>query len=73
MTKAQAAALLTAIEGQGLACSVNLTFPQPGVEQWTVTIPETQPLTGTQLGQLAAYCANNGLTLSGTFSYLGVS
>ena len=72
MTKAQALALVTAIEGRAIPCSAHLTFSAGG-EAWTVTIDATAPLSGADLSALANYCAANGLTVSATFSYLGVS
>jgi hypothetical protein len=71
MNKAQATALQEAIEGQEVACSANVTFVG-GVEDWTVTIPPSQALNALQLGELADYVQSVGLTLSATFSYLGV-
>jgi hypothetical protein len=71
MTKAQATALQAAIGGQQVACSANVAFAG-GVEDWTVTIPSTQALNALQLEELAAYVQGAGLTLSATFSYLGV-
>lgn len=73
MTKAQALALMNALEGQAVAGAAHMAFPPaPGVETWTVTIPPEVALTGAQLAQLANYCAAQGLVLSAQFSYLGV-
>jgi hypothetical protein len=73
MTKAQALAFMDAAEGAGFEASMNLTFQPPGVEKWTVTIPTDFALDAVKMGELASYCQANGLVLSGTFSYLGVS
>lgn len=74
MTKAQALALMNAIEGQAVPAAAHMAFPPaPGAETWTVTIPPEFALTGAQLVQLANYCAANGLVLSAQFAYLGVA
>lgn len=73
MTKAQVLALMNALESQQVTASANMVFPSTGGESWSVSLPETHPLTGAQLGQLSSYCAANGLTLSATFSYLGIT
>jgi hypothetical protein len=73
MTKTQALAMMAALEGATVPASANLTFPTGGGELWTVTIPDTATLSGVQIGELATYCAANGLTLSATFSALGVT
>lgn len=72
MTKAQALALVNALEGQLVPCSAVLSFPAAGGELWTVTIPPDHPLSGQQLSQLATYCQQQGLGLSAQFNYLGI-
>lgn len=73
MTKAQALALMNALEGQRVPGAAVLTFDAAGAEQWAVTIPNDFACTGAQLGSLSTYCAQNGLTLSAQFAYLGVT
>ena len=72
MTKQQALNLVNALEAQLVPCAAALDFPAGGGERWTVTIPDTYPLSGAQLGQLATYCQQQGLGLSAQFSYLGI-
>lgn len=73
MTKAQALALIVAIEGQQVNASANMLFDAAHNETWTVTIPPAQVLTGPQISALVAYCAANGLAFSAQFAYLGIS
>lgn len=72
MTKAQALALVGALEANKVPCDALLRFDAAGAEAWTVSIPADYPLSGIQLGQLTAYCQAQGLGLSATFSYLGI-
>lgn len=72
MTKPQALALMAALEANKVGADALLRFDQAGAESWQVAIPPEVPLTGVQLGQLATYCAQNGLALSAQFSYLGI-
>ena len=72
MTQAQALALIDAIQAYKVNASANMMFDSGGNETWSVTIPPTVVLTGSELGSLATYCSTQGLTLSASFSYLGV-
>lgn len=73
MTKAQAYAMLDAMETVKMGGSVVMTF-KAGVEQpFAVQLDPSQVFTGVQLGQLATYCANNALTLTATFTTLGIT
>jgi len=73
VNKAQALALMNALEGQKVNADAQLRFDNAGVESWLVAIEPTSPLTGAQLAALAAYCANNNLALTATFSQLGIT
>lgn len=73
MTKAQALAVMNALESVGMPASAVMTFAN-GVEQpWTVQLDASHVYSGAQLGQLATYCANNNLTLSAQFTALGIT
>lgn len=71
MTKAQALALMVALEGQAMPGSAIMAFPG-GVETWSVSLDPTHSYSGVQLGLLASYCATNNLLLTAQFSALGV-
>lgn len=73
MDKAHALGLVGALEAAKVPCAAVLAFDAQGVEGWTVTIPTTFALDGGHLAALCNYCAAQGLTLSATFDYLGVS
>lgn len=73
MDKAHALALVNALEGAKVPCSAVLSFDGAGAEGWTVTIPPSFALDGAHLQSLITYCANNGLAVSATFSYLGIT
>lgn len=64
---------MAAIEAQQVDASANMAFDASKVETWSVTIPQSQVVTGPQIAALAAYCAQNNLTLSMQFQYLGVT
>jgi len=73
MTKAQAYAMLDAMETVKMGGSVVLRYVN-GVEQtFAVQLDPAQVFSGVQLGQLASYCATNGLTLSAQFTALGIT
>lgn len=73
MTKPQALAMLAAMEGANIPGSVVLAFPQVGVPSYQVALDTSHIYTGVQLGQVASYCAQNGLTLSAQVSNMGVT
>lgn len=72
MTKAQALALVNALEARKMNCDALLRFDQAGVETWSVQLDTANVFTGADLTALAAYCATNNLVLSAQFSQLGV-
>lgn len=72
MTKAQALAMLNAMESVQMPGSAVLSFPG-GAETWAVQFDTTHVYTGAQLEQIASYCASNNLTLTATFSAMGAT
>lgn len=72
MTKAQANALMAALEGQKVPADAQMRFDSAGLETWQVAIPPSFVMTGPQLGQLSTYCQNNALVLSAAFQSLGI-
>jgi len=72
LDKAHALALMGALEGQKVNADALLRFDAAGAESWQVAIDPAVVLTGAQLAALTTYCAQQGLTLSATFSYLGI-
>lgn len=72
MTKAQALALVNAIEGRKIPCDCSLRFDAQLNEIWSVQLDTTYTYAGSDLSALAAYCAANQLQLTATFSQLGV-
>lgn len=73
MTKAQATALLAALEARSIPCDVLLRFDAAGAEQWSVQLDTVRVYTGAELAALTSYCANNGLTVTVLFQQLGVT
>lgn len=71
MDRAHADALMVALAGQKVPASAVMSFPA-GAEQWQVEINPSFALTGAQVAALVNYCAAQGLTVSATFSYLGI-
>lgn len=71
MTKDQALALMGALESQAMPASAVLTFSPS--ESWDVQLDTSHVYTGSQLAQLAQYCATNGLTLTAQFTALGIT
>lgn len=71
MTKAQALALMVALEGQQMPASAAMAFSP--AEAWSVQLDPTHVYSGAQLGLLASYCATNNLTLSAQFTALGIT
>lgn len=63
--------MLDAMKSVAMAGSAVLSYPQ-GVESWGITFDPAVVYTGSQLEQIASYCASNKLTLSAQFSALGV-
>lgn len=72
MTKAQAVALMGALEGQKVPADAQMRFDQAGNETWQVQVDPSVALSGAQLVALSNYCAGQGLTISATFSQLGI-
>lgn len=72
MDKAHAFGLVQALEVAKVPCSAVLSFDGAGIESWKVEIPPTFALDASHLDQLCQYVAAQGLTLSATFSYLGI-
>lgn len=73
MNKAAALALMNALEGQKVPGNALMRWDGTGAEVWTVEIDPDYVLSGVQLGLLTQYVAGAGLTLSATFSQLGIS
>lgn len=73
MNKAQALALVTAIEARQMNCDTLLRFNGAGAETWTVQLDSTRTYMGADLAALAAYCVANNLTLSVIVSEMGVT
>jgi len=72
VTKAQALALMIALETAKVSASAVMTFASGGSETWTVQLDPTTTYSGAQLAALSAYCSANGLSLTAIFSQLGV-
>lgn len=65
--------MLDAMETVKIGGSVVMKFTG-GVEQaFTVQLDPAQVFTGTQLSQLATYCAQNTLSLSAQFTTIGIT
>lgn len=73
MTRAQAIQLSQALEAHSLGHSIVFTYDQAGNETASVTLAIGPVYTGAQIGQLATYCANNGLNLSLVVDQMGVT
>lgn len=73
MTKQQAMNLVSALEARSMPCNVLLRFPGGGAETWSVELDTTRTYMGADIAALAAYCANNALTLSVIVSEMGVT
>lgn len=71
MTKAQALAIMNALEGQSMPASAVMSFSPS--ETWAIQLDPSHVYTGTQLAQLSNYCAQNGLTLTAQFTALGIT
>ena len=72
MTKAQALAAMNAVESVKMNASAVLAFNSSGVESWGIAFDPSAVYTGTQLAEIASYCATNGLTLTAQFTALGI-
>lgn len=73
MTKAQALALVNALEARSMPCDALLRFNGTGVETWTVNLDPTRVYMGADIAALAAYCTANNLSLSLIVSEMGVT
>jgi hypothetical protein len=73
MTKTQALAMLAAMESNSIPGSAVLSFPNGGAASYAVQLDTSHVYTGTQLGQIASYCATNALTISAQFTAFGVT
>lgn len=72
MTKAQALALMSAIEARTIPADCLLRFDQAGAETWSIQLDVNHVYTGDDLNALSAYCAGHGLQLTAQFAQLGV-
>lgn len=71
MNKAAALATMNAMEGAKLPGSAIMSFPG-GVETWAIALDTSHTYSGTDLLNIANYCATNALTLSAQFSAFGI-
>lgn len=62
---------MVALAGQQVPAAAVMSFP-PGGEAWQVQVDPAFVLTGAQIAALVNYCATHGLTISATFSALGI-
>lgn len=72
MNGAQANALMANIAAASLPADAEMRFVN-GAQVWSVSFPTGTPMTGDQVGQLAAYCDTHALTLSLVFSSMTVT
>lgn len=72
MTRAQAAALSVALEGQHIGHSVVFSYDGAGAESASVSLDTGPTYTGATLALLAAYCQQNQLALSIVVASMGV-
>lgn len=72
MNKAQALALVNALEARQIPGTVSFTFPSAGVETWAVQLDPARTYTGDEISALADYCTAHGLTLSLIVEQMGV-
>lgn len=73
MTKAQAYAMLDAMETVKMGGQVVMRFANGTEQPFAVQLDTSQIYTGAQLGQLSTYCAQQGLTLSAEFATIGIT
>lgn len=73
MTKAQALALVNALEARSMPCDTLLRFDAQGVETWAVELPADHTYTGAELEALASYCRTQGLALTAQLAALGIT
>jgi hypothetical protein len=65
--------MLDAMETVKMGGSVVMRFASNIEQSFSVQLDTTQIYTGVQLGQLATYCAQQGLTLSAEFASIGIT
>lgn len=73
MTKSQALALMSALEGQKISADAIMRFDAAGNESWQVSLDSETVYTGAQLTQLTNYCTQNNLALSVIVQQMGVT
>lgn len=72
MTKAQATAMLNAMEQNSLPGTLTLSFNGAGVPQYAVGFDPTHIYSGTDVQKITQYAKDNGLTLSVQIDQMGV-